>query len=73
MTKGLNNLAKSKTTTVLGGLSAFTAIVISLIPSELRATCMDAITTTENPLFTGGLLVVGLVLTLIGPSLRNQS
>lgn len=67
----MQKVAESKTTTVTGGLSAVAGVILALIPAEVRGGCIDAIQGADNPMLVGGLVVVGLILTLVGPSLKR--
>lgn len=69
----VKSLSESKLTTAAGGITLFAGILLPLIPSEVRANCVDAVTQTENPLMMGSLVVAGIVLTSIGPSLAKRS
>lgn len=72
MTKTMKKVSESKITTAVGGLTSVGAIIVTLIPEEVRVPCMTAVSTTENPLIVGILLILGIALTLVGPSLAKS-
>lgn len=67
----LQSLAKSRKTTAAGSLSIVGAVVIGLIPHDVWKTCGESISETSNPLFVSALVILGLGLTVIGPSLAK--
>ena len=72
MTKQLTKLQESKVTTATGGLTAIGGVLLALIPSDVRAGCIDTIQSSDNPLMIGGLVCGGILLTLVGPSLSKK-
>lgn len=62
-------LLEKKATTIVGSVFGFGGIVLSLLPEGVRDTCVAAISDSENPLTVAILVVAGLILTVIGPSL----
>lgn len=67
----LQALASSRKTTLTGSLATFSAILISLIPDNVWSACSAAVQETGSPVFTAILLVSGISLTVIGPSLAS--
>ena len=68
----LQSLARSRKTTAAGSLSIVGAVVVGLIPDDIWKTCGESISQTSNPLFISALVIVGLGLTVIGPSLAKS-
>lgn len=66
----VNKLQESPATTMGGGILGLGGIVLMFLPSEIRGACMDAITTSENPMVYGGIACLGIILTVIGPGLK---
>ena len=71
MTK-IQEIQRSKLTTAIGGIFSLGGILLTLIPSDVRSVCMDAVGSAENPALVGGLVVLGIVMSLIGPSLGKK-
>lgn len=69
----LQQLQQSRATTLTGSLATISGIVIALIPDNVWDTCSSAVQETGSPFFTGILLISGLALTVIGPSLASRS
>lgn len=69
----LQAISQSRTTTLTGSVATLSAIVISLIPRDVWDACSEAVQTSGSPLFTSVLLVAGISLTVIGPSLAPRS
>lgn len=67
----LQSLANTRKTTALGTTSVLTAVIIGLIPQDTWKICSDAVSQEANPLFVSALVIVGLGLTVIGPSLAK--
>lgn len=66
-------LQDSKTTTAAGAITTIAGIALALLPTEVRAGCVNAVMSTNQPILVGGLLAIGLGLTLIGPSLTKKA
>jgi hypothetical protein len=66
------NFFQSRATTVAGGTLGFGGIVLSLIPSEVRDPCVTAVATSGSPLTTSILIIAGLLLTVVGPSVAKN-
>jgi len=60
---------QSKATTVVGSVFGFGGVILSLLPEGVRDTCVAAISDSDNPLTIAIMVVAGLILTVIGPSL----
>jgi hypothetical protein len=71
--KFISSLSKSRTTTIVGGLAGFGGLVLALIPSNIRENCIGAINESENPVILAGLVTIGLILTIIGPSFNKSA
>ena len=71
MTKTIKKITESKSTTIAGGIASVGAVIISLIPSNVWASCSGALNETGNPVMTASLLIAGVGLTIIGPSLAK--
>jgi hypothetical protein len=63
---------QSPLTTVIGGIFSLGGILLTLVPSDVRSACVDSISSSENPALMGGLVVIGIVMSLIGPSLGKK-
>jgi hypothetical protein len=68
----LQSLAKSKKTTAMGTTSVLAGLIIGLVPQDVWKTCGESVAQTSNPLFVSALVIVGLALTVIGPSLAKS-
>jgi hypothetical protein len=68
----LQQLQQSRATTLTGSLASISGIVVALIPDNVWDACSAAVQETGSPLFTGTLLIFGLALTVIGPSLATR-
>lgn len=66
-------VSENKLTTLLGGLSSFSAILLAFVPGDVLSTCGEAISKTQNPAVIGSMFCVGTLLTFIGPSLVGRS
>ena len=66
-------LAGSKGTTYTGLTAVLISAFLALIPQDVQSACIDAINATDSPVLTGGLLIGGVLLTIIGPSLANKT
>ena len=66
----LQKVRESQATTVAGGIFGFGGMILMFLPSDIRSACMDAITTSENPMVYGGIACLGILLTVIGPGLK---
>ena len=71
MTKTVKAITESKATTIAGATASIGAVIVSLIPSGVWASCTGALNETGNPVMTASLLVAGVGLTIIGPSLAK--
>lgn len=69
----LEKAEESKATTGAGIVTSLGAIVLALIPADTWEACTSSIAATGNPLLVGGLLIVGIGLTFIGPSFTKKS
>lgn len=67
----IQKLQQSRATTLTGSLATISGIVIAFIPDNVWDACSSAVQETGSPLFTGSLLILGLALTVIGPSLAK--
>ena len=65
----VTTMSEKKGTTLSGLGTLILSGVLTLLPDEVRAGCIDSITASDNPALIGGLMIVGVALTLIGPSL----
>ncbi len=65
------NLIKNRAVTAAGGILGFGGVILALLPAEVRDTCMKAVMDSNNPLVTSILVIAGLILTTIGPSLAK--
>jgi len=68
----LQQLQQSRATTLTGSLAAISGIIIALIPRNVWDACSTAVQETGSPLFTSVLLIAGISLTVIGPSLASR-
>ena len=71
MTKTVKKLSESKGTTIAGGIASIGAVIVSLIPSGVWESCSNAVNQTGSPVMTAALLIAGVGLTIIGPSLAK--
>lgn len=71
--KTLDMLKDNKGTTIIGGGLSVGSIILSLLPAEVRDGCMTAVMNSENPLFSSILLVAGIILLVIGPSIMKRN
>jgi hypothetical protein len=67
----IQRIQQSRVTTLTGSLATISGIVVALIPDNVWDACSAAVQETGSPLFTATLLISGLVLTVIGPSLAK--
>lgn len=65
-------LSENPKTTITGGLLGAGGMIIALLPPAIRDACMDAILSHDNPLVIGSMVIAGIVLTVIGPSLAKN-
>lgn len=72
MTKTIKTLSESKGTTIAGGIASIGAVIVSLVPSGVWASCTGALNETGSPIMTASLLIAGVGLTIIGPSLAKS-
>jgi hypothetical protein len=70
MTKQLQKIRESPNTTAAGGVLGFGGLILMFLPTEIRTSCMDSVMNSENPVLFGGIAAVGLLLTVVGPSLK---
>jgi hypothetical protein len=68
----LRSLVQSKKTTAVGTTSVIAGLIIGLVPQDVWKTCGESVAQTSNPLFVSALVIVGLGLTVIGPSLAKS-
>lgn len=68
----LEKLSENKGTTGVGLGGIVIALIVAMIPAELKKSCFDSISLAENPLLSGTLLVAGILATVIGPSLFKK-
>jgi len=71
VTNTVKKLSESKSTTIAGSIASIGAVVISLIPSGVWESCSGALNETGSPIMTAALLIAGVGLTIIGPSLAK--
>jgi hypothetical protein len=64
-------LTQSRKTTVAGTSSILVGLIAGLVPDDIWKTCGESISQTSNPLFVSALVIIGLGLTVIGPSLAK--
>lgn len=64
----LDKVATHKLTTVSG---MAIVLITALMPPDIRDSCYTAVVNSSSPLFTSGLLLAGLGLTVLGPSIKN--
>ena len=65
--------SESKGTTVTGASLGIGGVVLALLPPTIQDACMDAITSHDNPLVIGAMVISGILLTIIGPSLASRN
>lgn len=68
----LQSLAKSRKTTLAGSLSTLTGIVVAFIPHEVWSACSASIAESNSPVLVASLVITGLGLTIVGPSLAKS-
>lgn len=66
-------LSQSRATTFTGGGLSVGGIILALVPSNVRDTCVDAVSNSDSPMIVSILLIVGIALTFIGPSFAKKS
>lgn len=64
---------ESRATTALGGLASLTGIIVALLPADVKESCFTSIQNSNNPAVVGGLIITGLVLTIVGPSFTKKA
>ncbi len=62
-----------KGTTVVGLIATLGSGLLALVPPEIREPCVTAVQNSSNPTLIFGLMVVGVGLTIAGPSLASKS
>jgi hypothetical protein len=73
MSEATDKVVHSKLTTIAGGLSTISGVLLAIVPGDVLATCTEAIAKTQNPTMIGGLLGAGVLLSSVGPSLVGRS
>lgn len=68
----LQTASTSRATTAAGIIASLSGVVLALIPKDVWDTCSTAIENSGNPLFTGGLVGIGILLTTFGPSIAKR-
>ena len=68
----IQEAAQSRKTTLAGILSTTSGLVIAFIPHEVWSACSASIADSNSPALIGGLVVAGLVLTTVGPSIAKS-
>jgi hypothetical protein len=66
------NISGNPKTTLTGASLGIGGVILALLPPAIQDACMDAITSHDNPLVIGGLVITGILLTVIGPSLAKN-
>jgi hypothetical protein len=66
------NISGNPKTTLTGASLGVSGVILALLPPAIQDACMDAITSHDNPLVIGVLVITGILLTVIGPSLAKK-
>lgn len=67
----LQSLAKTRKTTLAGTFSTLTGIIVAFIPHEVWSACSASITESNSPVLVASLVIAGLGLTIVGPSIAK--
>ncbi len=67
----MEKVSETRKTTVGGAIAAIGAIALTLIPPDVGFSCIEGLRNSENPVLVGGLLSVGILGMLLGPSLKK--
>lgn len=68
----LQSLAKTRKTTLAGTFSTLTGIIVAFIPQEVWSACSASIAESNSPVLVASLVVAGLGLTIVGPSIAKS-
>jgi len=66
------NVVDTPKTTITGSILGFGGIVLSVLPPEVRDACFTSVNDSSNPILVSSLVSLGLILTIIGPSLAAR-